>query len=73
MTKEAINPRSVPIDLHSGISFEVTSEFEQQASDTSGAQHADEDVSVSQHGTEVESVSQQASDTSGAQHADSTS
>ena len=75
MTKDAIKPRNVPVDLHRGSSWEVTSGVGQQASDTSGAQHADVEDSVSQQAVEVEAVSQQASDTAGAgaQHADSTS
>jgi hypothetical protein len=66
MTKDAIKLRNIPMDLHSGISLEVTSGVGQQAV---------EEVSVSQHAVEVESVSQQASDTAGAgaQHVDSTS
>ena len=64
MTKEAIKPRNIPMDLHSGSSFEVTSGVGQQAV---------EEASVSQHAVEVESVSQQASDAAGvgAQHVDS--
>jgi hypothetical protein len=65
MTKAAINPRNIPMDLHRGSSREVTSDVGQHASV--------EDGSVSQQAVEVESVSQQASATAGAgaQHVDS--
>jgi hypothetical protein len=69
MTKAAINPRNVPMDLHRGSSREVTSDVGQHASV--------EDGSVSQQAVEDESVSQQASATAGAgagagaQHVDS--
>ena len=66
MTKDAIKPRNVPMDLHIGSSREVASGVGQQA---------EEEASVSQQAVEVESVSQQASEAVGAgvQHADSTS
>jgi hypothetical protein len=65
MTKDEINPRNVPIDLHRGSSREVASGVGQQA----------EEASVSQQAVEVETDSQQASEEAGAgvQHADSTS
>ena len=58
MTKEAIRPRNVPMDLHRGSSREVTSDVGQHASV--------EDGSVSQQAVEVESFSQQASEAAGA-------
>ena len=64
MTKAAIKPRNVPMDLHRGSSREVASGVGQQAI---------EDASASQQAVEVESVSQQASVTAdaGAQQVDS--
>ena len=44
MTKDAIKPRNVPMDLHRGISLEVTSIV---------GQHADEVESVSQHASDT--------------------
>jgi hypothetical protein len=65
MTKDAIKARNVPMDLHRGSSLEVISIVGQHASVDDG--------SVSQHASEVESVSQQASEAAGAgaQHVDS--
>ena len=64
MTKAAIKPRNVPMDLDRGSSREVASGVGQQTV---------EEASVSQQAAEVESVSQQASVTAGtgAQHVDS--
>lgn len=76
MTKAAIKPRNVPMDLHRGSSREVASGVGQQAAEeASVSQHAVEDGSVSQQAVEFESVSQQASEAAGAgvQHADSAS
>jgi len=64
MTKAAIKPRNVPMDLHRGSPLEVASGDGQQAF---------EDDSTSQQAVEIESVSQQVSVTTGAgaQHVDS--
>ena len=58
MTKDAIRPRNVPMDLHRGNSRELTSVVGQQAST--------EGEPVSQQAVEVESFSQQASEAAGA-------
>ena len=57
MTKAAIKPRNVPMDLHRGSSREVASGVGQQAV---------KETSVSQHAVEIGPVSQQASDAAGA-------
>jgi hypothetical protein len=57
MTKAAIKPRNVPMDLHRGSSREVASGVGQQA---------EEEASVSQQAVEVESASQHFSDVVGA-------
>jgi hypothetical protein len=63
MTKEAIKPRNIPMDLHRDSSLEVTSVVGQQASV--------EGDPISQQAVEVESASQQASEAAdaGAQQA----